>query len=58
MHLAFFLGEYPITAQASFSFLKMGMGIFFYVSNTIRTAVLTVFETLKNNDFSLGGFPL
>jgi len=25
MHLAFFLGEYPITTQASFSFLKVGI---------------------------------
>jgi len=25
MHLTFFLGEYPITAQATFSFLKMGI---------------------------------
>jgi len=41
MHLAIFLGEYPITAQSSFSF---------------KMRCLMVLETLKNIDFQ-GGIP-
>jgi len=47
MHLAIFLGEYPITTQASFSFsfLKVGIPL------VKISAVLAVFETLT---FSIG----
>jgi len=52
MYLAIYLGEYHITTQASFwkPILKLGIPLV----NINTSAVLTVFETLKNIDFQGG----
>jgi len=59
------LGYTPITAQASlpFSFPKVGfplvkINIFQRFKYRFVSAVLTVFETLKNIDLQVGEFPL